>query len=170
MANDDIFNKPLKKTGVEIPDGNYPVTLIGYSEPFILEVADEYKKKGKPTERQVFDMKFAVRVKSSKGPETHLVKYLVPVPANGMSSVKSNLYKCLKAIGANFFDKEGSFKDAVTLKSFVGANGVAQIELNAKGFNKIAAVTGPIEGLSYPIEVDYKNLIDEMDGDGTAPF
>lgn len=154
---EDVLGKDLQATGQDIPEGTYAGVLFHFGEPFMLAVAEQFRKKGRPDERAVFEMWFGVMVKG----KLCSVSYLVPVPEGGATNKRSNLFKALKALKGGdpkFFDKEGEFVKGVKLSSFLGAAAGVQVKHNAKEFPQVEALTGPMDGTKYPKLEDCKAL------------
>lgn len=167
---EDILNLPLKRTGVDVPEGSYPGTLFGFGVPFMLKQAAEYVKSGQPSERPVFEAKFAVRAKDGT---VQQLDYLLPVSTNGGINRRSNLYKMLRALkgtDSNYFkqDSSGDFAEGIKLSSFIGCYGVVQVKKNKKDFPQIETIASPIEGLRYPTMEEWKKL--EIDASEDIPF
>lgn len=168
----DVLGKDLQATGQDIPEGSYPGVLFAFGEPFMLKVAEQFRKPGKADERAVMELHFGVRVKEAMAP----VAYLVPVPEGGATNKRSNLYKALKALkGADpaFFDKEGNFAKGVSLEKFLGSTATVQVKKNAKDFPQVEALSSPMDGVKYPTMEDCTALIEILkhaEGSENIPF
>lgn len=166
----DVLGKGLKATGQDVPDGNYAGVLFAFGEPFMLAVGEKFKKANGPAERAVMEFHFGVRTKEGLA----TVNYLVPVPDAGATNKKSNMYKALKALkgtDAKFFDKDGNFKEGVTLESFLGATASVQVKHNTKDFAQVETLSGAMDGVVYPSLDDCKALVEALKSDNdTAPF
>lgn len=166
----DVLGKGLKATGQDVPDGNYAGILFAFGDPFMLAVSEKFKKQNGPTERAVMELHFGVKTKEGMAS----VAYLVPVPEGGATNKKSNLYKALKALkgpDGTFFDKDGNFREGVTLERFLGANASVQVKHNAKEFAQVETLSGAMDGVIYPSLDDCKALVETLKADNdNVPF
>lgn len=165
----DVLGKDLLATGQDIPEGSYPGVLFAFGEPFMLKVAEQFRKAGKSDERAVMELHFGVRVKEAMAS----VAYLVPVPEGGATNKRSNLYKALKALkgsDAKFFDKEGNFAKGITLEKFLGATATVQVKKNAKDFPQVEALSSPMDGVKYPSLEDTTSLAEALKASEDPPF
>jgi hypothetical protein len=153
---DDLMGSDLKLTGADIPAGSYGVILFGFSEPFRMRQSDKFKKKDSPEFRDLFDLRFGLFDKSGSVVEQ---TYLCGIPDGGELNRRSNLYKALKAIGLEYFDKEGSLRKGTKLKDFIGKVGVANIEPNKDDWPQIKTIGGPLDGAKYPTLDQCKELL-----------
>ena len=161
---DDLMGAEMKLTGADIPPGSYGVILFGYSEPFRMKQSEKFKKKDSPEYRDLFDLRFGLFDKSGSVVEQ---TYLCGIPDGGELNRRSNLYKALKAIGLEFFDKEGSLRKGTKLSSFIGKVGVANIEANKDDWPQIKSLGGPMDGAKYPTLEQCKELLTSSQG---VPF
>lgn len=169
----DVLGKTLTATGQDIPEGNYPGILFAFGDPFMLPVAEQFRKPGKPLERAVMELHFGVRVKEVMAS----VGYLCPVPEGGATNKKSNLYKALKALKGSdpkVFDKDGLFVPGVTLQGFIGATATVQVKKNKKDFPQIETLSSAMDGVKYPSMEETAKLVEELKetpvSDGDVPF
>jgi hypothetical protein len=165
----DVLGKDLQATGQDIPEGSYPGVLFAFGEPFMLKVAEQFRKPGKADERAVMELWFGVRVKETMAS----VAYLVPVPEGGATNKRSNLYKALKALKGNdpkFFDKEGNFAKGISLEKFLGATATIQVKKNAKDFPQVESLASPMDGVKYPALDDTKGLAEQLKASEDIPF
>ncbi len=165
----DIISKPLVKTGSEILPGSYAGTLIGFSEPFLVPVADQFKKAGKSEEQIVFEAIFAIKVKKN----LERVEFLLSPPQGGKISIKSNVYKMLRSLDPAKIDADGNFIGDVKIEDFIGRNGTVEVAHNAKNsdFVKVKQVAAAMDGLTYPtIEESQPLLAEKIEPSGDVPF
>lgn len=154
---EDILSAPLKKTGSDIPDGSYAATLYGFSEPFYVPTAEQFRRQGQPDKSLRIEMQFAVKTKDG----LQSVEFLVAMPEGGHVNQKSNLFKALKAMRGSdpkFMTKEGNMVPGVNLKSFIGSPATVQVSHNKKEFPKVDAVASPIDGMVCPTLKECKAL------------
>lgn len=165
----DVLGKDLLATGQDVPEGSYPGVLFAFGEPFMLKVAEQFRKPGKPDERAVMELHFGIRVKEAMCS----VAYLVPVPEGGATNKRSNLYKALKALKGQdpkYFDKEGNFAKGVTLERFLGSTSTVQVKKNSKDFPQVEALSSPMDGVKYPSLDDTKALVEALKASEDIPF
>lgn len=169
----DILNKGLKVSGSEIPDGTYPATLAGYSEPWWQDqTASKFYKQGDPQTKLMMKAQFAIWVKTPKGAEKlEPVEMMLNVP-NGKAHIKSGVYKFIKALlngDPELIDKDGNFSDRVNLAMLIGRSATLSVKTNEKGFAQVESLQSPIDGPKYPTAEEAKALSFDADG-GDAPF
>jgi hypothetical protein len=153
---DDLMGNDLKLTGADIPAGSYGVILFGFSEPFRMKQSEKFKKEGSSEYRDLFDLRFGLFDKSGSVVEQ---TYLCGIPDGGELNRRSNLYKALKALGLEFFDKDGALRKGIKLKDFIGKVGVANIEQNKDEWPQIKTIGGPMDGAKYPTLEQCKELL-----------
>jgi len=158
---EDLMGAPLKLTGADIPPGSYGVVLFGFSEPFRMKQSDKFKKKDSPECRDLFDLRFGLFDKSGSVVEQ---TYLCGIPDGGELNRRSNLYKAFKALRPEKFDKEGALVKGTTLKDFLGAVGVVNIEANKDEWPQIKSIGGPLDGAKYPTVEQCKELLTSSQG------
>lgn len=153
---DNLLDGDATATGSDIAPGTYPGVLRGFSKPFLLT-----SQFGTTTN---FELQFVIRNKEG---EPATVDYLCSVPENGPGNIniRSNLYKALKGLSGESFDKKGKFMKGVKLRSFVGKRAMVIVEKNDKDFPKIVAIAPEMDGLKYPTKKEIEALIG-----GDVPF
>lgn len=161
---DALMDAPLEATGSDVPDGSYPATLFGYTKPFKLEVAPQFRKPGGPTHKTVFEMRFGLL--DQKGQLVELDK-LVNVPDGGGANRKSNLYKALRSLAPEKFDEEGSFKKGVNLKSFIGQQCVLGVKKNKQDWPAVETINPRMAGAKYPTVDECR---EKLTGSQDIPF
>ncbi len=155
-----IMEAPLKATGADIPAASYGATLLGYGDPFMIAVAEKFKKPGQPEKRAVFEANFAIFVKD----QITEISYLIPVPDGGATNRKSNLFKMLRALGGSdpkLFNAEGEVfaSPNVKLVDFVGKTCVLSVKKSDKDFPQVESVGKPMDGVKYPSLEDARKAL-----------
>lgn len=164
VSLDDVLGLEPKVTGADIPEGSYGTILFAFGAPFTLKQSEKFKKPGQSDVRTLFDLRFAVFDKS--GGVQELTK-MVGVPDGGEMNRKSNLYKYLKTLKPEKFDKEGNIIKGTKLKDFIGSVGVLSVGKNKEDWPEITAIGGPMDGAKYPSIEQCKELLAGSQG---VPF
>lgn len=154
---DDVLNKPQKITGTEVPEGTYPGTLYGYSEPFWLAQSEKFKKPGQPDKKLMVRAEFGVRLKDGKV-ETTGMMFQVP---QGEIHRKSNSYKFVKALAmgdAELMNADGDVAASFTLRKLIGKTAMVSVKNNDKGFPQVDGLLAPVDGAKYPTLEECKDL------------
>lgn len=157
---EDVVNKTQKVTGTEVPEGTYPGTLYGYSEPFWLNQSEKFKKPGQPDKKLMVRAEFGVRLKDGKV-ETSGMMFQVP---NGEIHRKSNSYKFVKALAlgdAELMNEKGDVSASFTLKKLIGKQAMVSVKNNEKGFPQVDGLLAPVDGAKYPTLEECKALESE---------
>ena len=161
---EDVMGAPLKLTGADLPAASYGVVLFAFGTPFRMRQSEKFKKAGSPEFRDLFDLRFGL---FDKGGSVVEQTYLCGIPDGGELNRRSNLYKALKALKPEKFDKEGNLTKGTSLKDFLGAVGIANIELNKDEWPQIKTISGPVDGAKYPTVEQCKELVEGSQG---VPF
>ena len=154
---EDILDHKQKVTGTEVPEGTYPGTLYGYSEPFWLKTSEQYKKPGQPDKRLMIRAEFGITLKSGQV-ESAGMMFQVP---QGEIHRKSNAYKFVKSLAsgdAELMNDKGDVAASFTLKKLIGKAAMVAVKNNEKGFPQVDGLLPPIDGAKYPTLEECKDL------------
>lgn len=164
----DIINAKQKVTGNDVPEGTYPGTLYGYSDPFWLTTAERFRKPGQPEKRLMIRAEFGITLQKG-GLES--VGMMFPVP-QGELHRKSNAYKFVKALASSdpeIMNANGDVSDSFTLARLIGKTAMLAVKNNEKGFPQVDGLLPPLDGGKYPSLEDCKPLAESGDS-GKVPF
>lgn len=154
---EDVVSKTQKVTGTEVPEGTYPGTLYGYSEPFWLKTSEKFLKPGQPEKRLMIRAEFGLRL---KGGNVESAGMMFQVP-QGEIHRKSNSYKFVKALAsgdAELMNDKGDVAASFTLKKLIGKSAMIAVKNNDKGFPQVEGLLPPIDGANYPKLEECKDL------------
>lgn len=161
---EEITGKAQKVTGTEVPEGTYPMTLYGYSEPFWLKTSEKFLKPGQPEKRLMIRAEFGLVLKTGQV-ESAGMMFQAP---QGEIHRKSNAYKFVKTLAGSdpeLMNDNGDVAASFTLKKLIGKRAMGSIKNNEKGFPQIEGLLPPIDGAKYPTLEECKSL-----GSEDVPF
>jgi hypothetical protein len=161
---DAMLDREVKLTGADLPAGSYPGVLFAFGAPFKMRTSEKFKKPGAPEYRVLFDLRFGL---FDKGGDLVELTAMAGVPDGGEVNRRSNLYKYVKGLAPESFDKEGNFKPGLKLSALIGRTCILNVTINKKEFPQIEGISPPLDGAKYP---DAETCKKELTGSQDVPF